>query len=289
MKYCFLSLLLVITTTVPSWAQTTVTPVTPPTEELRNLNWSLPPGPPPESQNEAAIRMADEYFAANPGDPRLVEAVRLAYEGLSELERGITPEPCPPEQIDRSVTSAVLASGPDVRIPVSEISYDYAVELFRQLASDPSIPFGYPEDGCYARAHYMAHLLNAQGITVGKAFLEGNLRVESSNSERGVVHWGYHVAPVVMIRRNGISRPYVIDPSLFSTPVPAARWYYAQTSHPTARVNTRYFTSQHQYWPRRAGATDRDSYDPADDAQMKITMEEYLEEQTDRRARRSSR
>ena len=203
-------------------------------------------------------------------------------------KKGASRDLCPPlAVIDREITPAILAQGADLRIPVSEISYDYAAEIFRDLASDPTVPFGYPEDGCYARAHHMAHRLNALGITVGKAFLEGNLRVESTNSARGVVHWGYHVAPVVMIRRFGISRPYVIDPSLFTEPVPVARWYHAQTSHAGARVKSRYFTSQHQFWPRSSGAIDRAEYDPAEDAQMRETMAEYLEEQNDRRAARA--
>jgi hypothetical protein len=44
-------------------------------------------------------------------------------------------------------------------IDISVIEKEYAEYLFNELVSQTYIPFGYPEDGCYARAHEMSRIL----------------------------------------------------------------------------------------------------------------------------------
>jgi hypothetical protein len=69
----------------------------------------------------------------------------------------------------------------------------------------------YPDDGCYARADIMNHLLRKWGHPVPqKVFIFGNLKVASDHRPGGVVSWWYHVAPLVMVDE----KPYVIDPSI---------------------------------------------------------------------------
>lgn len=84
----------------------------------------------------------------------------------------------------------------------------------------PGIPFTYPDDGCWGRAHEMARLMMAQGITPDKVWIFGNLHVISSNKPNCNVYWGWHVAPTLQVG----STTYVVDPALFPGPVPRATW-----------------------------------------------------------------
>ncbi|MBP2326745.1 hypothetical protein JOF56_007130 [Kibdelosporangium banguiense] len=88
----------------------------------------------------------------------------------------------------------------------------------------PGIPFTYPDDGCWGRAHEMARLMIEQGITPDKVWIYGNLRVNSANKPDCLVGWGWHVAPTLQV---GTST-YVIDPALFTSPVPRATWFGVQ-------------------------------------------------------------
>ncbi|RPJ78261.1 MAG: hypothetical protein EHM20_04330 [Alphaproteobacteria bacterium] len=128
--------------------------------------------------------------------------------------------------------------------------------IFSDLASRKDIPFGYPMDGCYARAHQMVQILEEQGIIAGKAFIEGDLFVESS--EFGEVNWGYHVAPVVMVKKGNKTIPYVIDPSLFNKPVPQAEWKAKMLTKSKASMSREYYTKRFAYDPseRESDLTD---------------------------------
>ena len=103
----------------------------------------------------------------------------------------------------------------------------------------------------------MARLLESKGIISGKAFIEGELYVDTSFGEVG---WGYHVAPVVMVKVKGQSKPvpYVIDPSLFDKPVPYSDWKAKMTAKPKAKVSSEYFTNRFAYDPndKNANLTD---------------------------------
>jgi hypothetical protein len=91
-------------------------------------------------------------------------------------------------------------------------------------ASSPCIPFLYPDDGCWARAHEMCRLMIASGDQPRKIWIQGNLAVSSHNQPSCVVNWGWHVAPTVEVDISGTPQTYVIDPSLFDEPVPLATW-----------------------------------------------------------------
>lgn len=88
----------------------------------------------------------------------------------------------------------------------------------------PCIPFLYPDDGCWARAHEMCRLMEAEGADPAKVWIYGNLVVETSNNPQCKVRWGWHVAPTLQLDAPGRSRTYVIDPSLFQEPVPQEVW-----------------------------------------------------------------
>lgn len=89
---------------------------------------------------------------------------------------------------------------------------------------DPCIPFLYPDDGCWGRAHEMVRLITQAGVDVMKIWIYGNLQVITNHSPLCSVSWGYHVAPTVLVEDNNMSTVYVIDPSIFAGPVPELDW-----------------------------------------------------------------
>ena len=94
--------------------------------------------------------------------------------------------------------------------------------------SSTCIPFAYPDDGCWGRAHEMCRLFIAAGIQPDKVWIYGNLHVVSQNKPDCNVYWGWHVAPTLQVNTGGIIQTYVIDPSLFPEPVPRATWASVQ-------------------------------------------------------------
>lgn len=93
----------------------------------------------------------------------------------------------------------------------------------------PCIPFLYPDDGCWARAHEMCRLMIAMGLKPRKVWIQGGLHVSTRNNPSCNVSWGWHVAPTLCVRGRGIfgfffGRERVIDPSLFTQPVSKATW-----------------------------------------------------------------
>lgn len=118
----------------------------------------------------------------------------------------------------------------------------------------PCIPFLYPDDGCWARAHEMARLMIAMGVTPSKVWIRAStfLHVDTRNNPACFVDWGWHVAPTVCVRRSfPFTERMVIDPSLFTMPVTVPAWKAIQND-PGATLT---FTSWTQYWPQ-AGTTD---------------------------------
>jgi glutaminase-like protein len=118
----------------------------------------------------------------------------------------------------------------------------------------PCIPFLYPDDGCWARAHEMSRLMIGMGVTPSKVWIRAStvLHVLTRNNPTCSVYWGWHVAPTICVRsRFPFSDRMVIDPSLFLTPVTVAAWKNIQND-PGASLT---FTSWTQYWPQ-AGTTD---------------------------------
>ncbi len=93
----------------------------------------------------------------------------------------------------------------------------------------PCIPFLYPDDGCWGRAHEMCRLIIADGASPRKVWIDGSLHTPTKNNPNCFVNWGWHVAPTLCVRRWRwwwwfSSQTMVIDPSLFTTPVSEATW-----------------------------------------------------------------
>lgn len=90
----------------------------------------------------------------------------------------------------------------------------------------PCIPFLYPDDGCWARAHEMCRLMINMGLSPRKVWIQGNLHVATRNNPYCFVDWGWHVAPTLCVRGPWffLTQKMVIDPSLFDMPVSEATW-----------------------------------------------------------------
>ena len=109
----------------------------------------------------------------------------------------------------------------------------------------PCIPFMFPDDGCWARAHEMRRLMNNMGVYPRKVWIHGWLHTPTRNNPNCFVNWGWHVAPTICVRWpwrwwhifwwwSGVRM--VIDPSLFTTPVTKAQWKSVQ-GDPNATLN----------------------------------------------------
>lgn len=101
----------------------------------------------------------------------------------------------------------------------------------------PCIPFLYPDDGCWGRAHEMCRLMINLGLKPKKVWIQGSLYVSTKNNPNCGVWWGWHVAPTLCVRGPSFwqTETMVIDPSLFTTPVSKATWKGVQ-SDPNATL-----------------------------------------------------
>jgi Glutaminase len=89
------------------------------------------------------------------------------------------------------------------------------------------IPFLYPDNGCEARAHDMCRRMHHLGARPYKVWLKGNLWTRSRRVPApmcGAV-FDFHVAPCLCVRDGFLRfRRLVIDPALFTGPVPLETW-----------------------------------------------------------------
>ena len=110
------------------------------------------------------------------------------------------------------------------------VSWAKVENFFSSVRRQPHIPFQYPLDGCWARAHEMGRLIerffdcDPRTITA-KIWNFGDLHVETDNNPYCKVCWNYHVAPILKTD-HGFT---VIDPSLFDQPVSVDTWRNKQS------------------------------------------------------------
>ncbi len=127
---------------------------------------------------------------------------------------------------------------------ISILSEPEAEALFQEFASNPDIAFGYPEDGCFARAHLMCDQMAKRGYLCGKVWLLADhlngplLSVPSPLAPGEIIRWRFHVAPLVYRRSalDGALSLVVLDPSLFTTVALVSDWVQKQTYHPPERM-----------------------------------------------------
>lgn len=139
--------------------------------------------------------------------------------------------------------------------PGNPISEADATALFNELAGLDYIPFDYPVDGCFARAHEMSRIMAERGIASGKVFNYAAPNTLSvPGTEFGDISWGYHVAPIVNVQGNdGVTRQMVFDPSLSNQPMTFGEWQTASGGPAGQRLET---TSSETYYYRPANVMD---------------------------------
>lgn len=186
---------------------------------------------------------------------------------------------CPPS-LPRT---GLLKMKNNVPFQVSVVTPCEVQKYFAEVAAAPDIPYQYPEDGCYARAHAMSRILEREDVITGKVFVEGNLRVETKNSPKGYVEWWYHVAPVLLVDRDGTPEVDVLDPSIFDHAVPVNDWLEIQTRHTNARRDNVYQTPRFNYIPNEKDE-DLNDYKPEDIKDMDDTLLNYSKVVTQRKA-----
>ena len=135
------------------------------------------------------------------------------------------------------------------------VSPSKAQQMFDDLAARscdpltvpaPCIPFLYPDDGCWGRAHEMCRLIVEERMKPCKVWIEGSLHVNTVNNPNCEVWWGWHVAPTHCVRGSGLFgffkiRSMVFDPALFTTPVTKTQWKGVQ-GDPTATLTNSSWT-----------------------------------------------
>ncbi|HZU35360.1 MAG TPA: protein-glutamine glutaminase family protein [Gemmataceae bacterium] len=159
------------------------------------------------------------------------------------------------------------------------IDPDQAAALFAEFGAAEELALGFPADGCYARTHLMVQRLLQRGLTPWKAWAFAAsaadlLWTEAPDHPDGRVHWGYHVAPVLLVREpDGVIQEMVFDPLLFDRPVLVEEWRSALHDTPTL-VRT---APGEPPLPPRGGTGYWPGPDPLEgpDAHARETLEEY--------------
>jgi hypothetical protein len=161
------------------------------------------------------------------------------------------------------------------KIDVTVMNDEYALKIFQEMTVQQKIPFGFPEDGCYARAEEMSYQLDKKGIKTGKVFAHGLFRVDNDKATDGYVSWIFHVAPFVVVESGKTREIWVIDPSLFFEPVSLETWLTTLSGHPKSKIDKVYLTNRFIYhWKHRDQVMS--SFDGEDLNSARRTMRRYL-------------
>lgn len=131
---------------------------------------------------------------------------------------------------------------------VSVVTEAEARALVQTLRKDPALPFEYPFDGSYARAHAMVRNLEKAGVIAGKAWVEGNPLCLYSE-EFGEIRLDYHVAPMILVGSPEANTLLVLDPSLSLEPLSLTAWKALLTRRTQSKVTETYFTPRFHYGP----------------------------------------
>jgi Glutaminase len=228
---------------------------------------------------------------SNPDFTELLARLRAALrDGTTVL---VTETPDSHDIIDVRPAPSGPEPAPEPRLilPLAEedieaIDLAQAVSLFGSVAEttcdpqsslEPCIPFLYPDDGCWARAHEMCRLIADAGATPAKMWIysgpDAHLHVRTGNHPDCEVTWDWHVAPTVTVSLPGGDETMVIDPSLFTEPVRVEHWKSVQ-SDPTAVCEA---SDASVFTRGRGGQPDDITLDPAYSATKQI-LQHYRDE-----------
>lgn len=144
---------------------------------------------------------------------------------------------------------------PEVKKILTEREADV---LFKKLSDQPHIPFDYPVDCCYSRAHEMCRIIEEDGIKCQKVwyYAKGYPTVSIDDMLTPVdkkgssikfpdpdtgkdepVTWTYHVAPTVKVKQSDGSKiDMVMDPSISDKPLTVKEWQDKQGVKDGAKI-----------------------------------------------------
>lgn len=204
------------------------------------------------------------------------KSIFLLFLIVSELALGLPQGPYEPKvlQFDEKTLSAEKIEA----FKATPLTQSQAEDWFAYLSEQPDIPFRYPEDGCFARAHRMAWILEEHGVISLKLFIFARstanpLIVKTSNTAKGWVSWTYHVVPVLLVNKGEKRDFMVVDPSLHDSIVEINTW-----RDRVASGNGSQYTWN--YAPRFAYAKDRpysnNNYYEADIQDALLTNRKFL-------------
>lgn len=105
---------------------------------------------------------------------------------------------------------------------VTILSEEEAQRLFKEFSRIEYMKFDYLHDGCFDRAHEFSLIAKEHGIEMGKVFLSDKNEVAALYPKEwktkkdppvpvGFVGWRYHVAPYVLVEKEGKLTPFVFD------------------------------------------------------------------------------
>lgn len=171
----------------------------------------------------------------------------------------VRPAPHPPEPVPAPGPAPDTSAYSDAPVTLARAQQLYdlvnAQDCDATTPSGPCIPFLYPRNGCWVRAHEMRRLMIENGTEPRKVWIYGGLNVATPNVHTCGVSWWYHVAPIVDVDTGSGTEVYVIDPSMFDEPVPEPVWVYAQGDPSATVVRT---TSQFYFRNTDASTIDYD-------------------------------
>lgn len=152
--------------------------------------------------------------------------------------------------IDRKISKIYIQNNNQDFLEVSSISFEYFSEIYFQIQTHESIPFGYPDDGCFARAHKTSLILDSMGIVSVKSFLVGDLKLQTADHPQGFVQWWYHVAAAVHVK--GLNQLFVFDPTASEIPISKSAWMELLTQHKYGHIDESFETVRYIYSPEDA-------------------------------------
>jgi len=105
--------------------------------------------------------------------------------------------------------------------PLTERDWNRAITYLNGL---DYLPWGYTDDGCYARAIYYTMNLAAEGISANHVYI---IAKDNDHGLGATGRWRYHVAPLVS--RDATNELIVLDPVYSRSPLSLRDWYDRQS------------------------------------------------------------
>ena len=211
------------------------------------------------------------------------------FEGTSEIAEIKTVDRAIIESFKASVSTGdpkVVLNKKKSLVQLQTVIPDVATlnYLFNKMNSS-SIPFSFAPDGCYGRAHKMRQILNQEGYECEKLFAFAQGAFLSAYVLSGCcTFWGWHVAPTVWYNdENNNLKQVVIDPGLFSTPVPLPTWKAKLTSGNCPLPGTTVVAPNNIYYMDQPGEVYMlwDKYDEVNGGFIPIWLTDYSMIKTD--------